>query len=105
MRFDPELTILCILLAILIVAGCVAVVRVRRWREEDELPPSLEDQLAGYQAMIGRGELDPQEFERIKAQLQGKSIDPPQAETGPQEQTSQNIREGMPRDHDIQPPT
>jgi hypothetical protein len=77
--FDLELTILCILLVTLIVAGCIVVVRVRRWQYEETTPVSLEEQIQSYQALVERGELDPREFERIKARLEQKAADRPQA--------------------------
>ena len=67
-RPDLELILYGILLILLIVAGCVAVVRVRRWRDE-VAPLPLEDQIHNYEALVERGELDPKEFERIKAHL------------------------------------
>jgi hypothetical protein len=76
-RFDLELTIYGILLLVLIIAGCVAVVRVRRWRDEEVASTSLEDQIKNYYALVERGELDPKEFERIKAQLESKETEPP----------------------------
>ena len=76
-RFDLELTIYGILLVILIIAGCVAVVRVRRWRDDAVAPQSLEDQIKNYTALVERGELDLKEFERIKAHLEGKETEPP----------------------------
>ena len=72
LRIDWELTFQCILLIALIVAGCVAVVRVRRWRDEEAAPLSLDDHLQSYQALVERGELDPREFEKIKTRLQQK---------------------------------
>ncbi|GEM_PF-5191342 len=85
LRIDWELTILCILLIMLIVAGCVAVVRVRRRLHEDAAPLSLDDYLHSYQALVERGELAPQEFERLKARLQQKlgekAAEPPPPES------------------------
>ena len=77
LRFDPELMIYAVLLILFIVAGCVAVVRVRRWRFEQAAPTSIEDQLANYQTLVNRGEMDPQEFERLRAHLQQKAAQPP----------------------------
>lgn len=77
--FDPGWIVLGVLLIVLIVAGSIAVVRVRRWRQEDMAPPTVEDLLQSYQAMVERGDMDPQEFARIKAHLEQKSAPPPPA--------------------------
>jgi hypothetical protein len=77
MRFDPELLILAILMVVLIVAGTVVVVRVRRWRTEELTPRSPEQQLRDYQAFVDRGELSPQEFEKIKAHMEQQRSQPP----------------------------
>lgn len=74
-RFDPELLVLGVLLIVLIVAGCIAVARVRRWRQEDATPVSLEDQIKSFGELVERGELGPQEFERIKARLEQKAAE------------------------------
>jgi hypothetical protein len=77
LRFDPELLVLGVLLIVLIVAGCIAVARVRRWRQEDAAPVTLEEQIKSYGELVERGELAPQEFERIKARLEQKAADVP----------------------------
>jgi hypothetical protein len=89
-RFDLELFLYGILLVLLIVAGCVAVVRVRRWRNDESASSPLEDQLSRYQDLVERGELDPKEFERIKAHLERKAQE--QAALGPQD--SEDARAG-----------
>ena len=76
-RFDPELLIFAILAIILIVLGCMVVVRVRSWRVDEIASQSLEDQLRSYQALVERGELDPQEFDKIKGRLQQEASEPP----------------------------
>lgn len=83
LRFDPELTILCLLLAALLVAGGVLVVRTRRWRGTDPAG-SIDDQVQNYQALVERGELAPEEFERIKARLEAKAKEPPPDESPPE---------------------
>ena len=108
-RFDLELTIYGILLVILIVAGCVAVVRVRRWRDEQGAPPSLEDQIKNYYALVERGELDPKEFERIKARLEEKETEPPTPPPTPPDTRiraapGQNASPPIPPDTRIQAP-
>lgn len=71
LRFDLELIVYGVLLILLIVAGCVVVVRVRRWwRDEQGAPVSVEDQIKNFYVLVERGELDPKEFERIKARLE-----------------------------------
>ena len=77
LRFDPLLMLYGVLLIILIVGGCIAVVRVRRWRFEEEAPAAIEDQIKNYQALVERGEMDPQEYERLKAYLEQKAAQPP----------------------------
>ena len=77
LRFDLEFMLVCALLIVLIVAGGIAVFKVRSWRHEDAAPISLEDQIAEYQALVERGDLDPREFERLKASLQQKAAEPP----------------------------
>lgn len=74
--FDAGWIAPTILLIVLLVAGCIAVARVRRWRQED---PALspEEQIASYEALVERGDMDRQEFERIKAQLEQKAAQPP----------------------------
>jgi len=54
--------------------GVWAIVKVKKWREEtaEEVGPTTHEQLEHYQQMVDEGELDPEEFARIKAQL-GKS--------------------------------
>jgi hypothetical protein len=81
LRFDLELTILCVVLFALVVAGCVMVVRVRSWRDEETTPVSLEEQIQSYQTLVDRGELDPREFERIKARLEQKAAETPPPES------------------------
>ena len=103
LRFDLELTILGILLIVLIVAGCVAVVRLRRWRYEESAPAALEDQLQSYQTMVERGELAAQEFERIKAHLEQKSAEP-QPESGIQAAPQPKASPPDPPDTRIQRP-
>ncbi|MCI0684552.1 MAG: hypothetical protein L0Y71_20765 [Gemmataceae bacterium] len=80
-RFDAELAIYGSLLVILIVAGCVAVIRVRRWRHEDDEAPPVEDLLGNYQALVERGELAPEEFERIKTRLANQAATPAAPDT------------------------
>ena len=53
-----------------------------RWRTgfAKEEPASLGEQVRHYQDLVDRGELDPEEFERIKAQLEqqaGRDVDDP----------------------------
>ena len=76
-RFDPELLVLGVLLIVAIVAGCIIVARVRRWRQEDAAPVPLEDQMKSYGELVERGELSPQEFERIKVRLEQKAAETP----------------------------
>src|SRR5687767_1086584 len=64
--------------------GLWAIFKVKQWREKDDalgvLP--IDQQLAHYQEMVDEGELDPQEFARIKAKLEGQiSSEPPPIET------------------------
>jgi hypothetical protein len=79
-RFDLELIILGVLLLGMVVGGIVLVTKARRWRMES-LPPSLEEQLQSFQALVESGEMDPQEFERLKAHLEQKAAPPPPSNT------------------------
>ena len=68
-RLDLELILLGTLLLGLIVGGSILVARARRWcTESDTLPRDQE--LQSYQDLVDRGELAPQEFERLKARLE-----------------------------------
>lgn len=72
---DLELILLLGGLGLLIAVGLVAVIEMRRriHEEEEATPPqSLEE----YQALRDQGLLDSQEFERIRAKLEG-SAEPP----------------------------
>jgi hypothetical protein len=80
-RFDLDLIILSVLLFGIIVGGVVLVAKARHWRTEDPQPPSLEEQLQSFQALVQRGEMDAKEFERLKAYLEQKAGTPPPSNT------------------------
>jgi hypothetical protein len=107
LRIDWELTGLCVLLAALIIAGCVAVVRVRRWRHVESTPLSVAEHLQSYQTLVERGELDPREFERIKARLEKRQEEKaaePEPETGIQARRDPGAAlSALPPDTRIQP--
>jgi hypothetical protein len=69
-QWDVELIALAAVLAGLIGAGALAVYRVKRWWNESEGPATVEDQIEHYEALVEEGELDPQEFDRIRARLE-----------------------------------
>lgn len=52
--------------------GIWAIVKVKKWREEDAevVGPTPLEHLDHYQKMVDEGMLDPQELDRIKAQLE-----------------------------------
>jgi hypothetical protein len=77
-RIDWELVILAVLLVGVIAGGIVLINRTRQWRVQGPPPVSLDDQLQSFQALVDRGELDPKEFERIKAHLQHKAAAAPE---------------------------
>jgi hypothetical protein len=76
-RIDWELVILTVVLAGVIAGGLVLIKRAKLWRLEEPPPLSLDDQLQSFQALVDKGELDPKEFERIKAYLEQQAADPP----------------------------
>jgi hypothetical protein len=68
MQFDLEGIVLAILLVGLVLLGALAVLWVKRWHAAHQapLPPTrIED----YRALMEKGLLDPQEFERIRDRL------------------------------------
>jgi hypothetical protein len=77
-RIDWELVILAVLLVGVIAGGMVLINRIRQWRIEELPPVSLDDQLRCFQTLVDQGELDPKEFERIKALLEQKPAAPPE---------------------------
>lgn len=68
--FDAELAVLAVALTVLLAVGVTVVIRVRRWRQARAEPPTLAEQLESFQALVEKGELAPNEFERVKARLQ-----------------------------------
>jgi uncharacterized membrane protein len=68
-----------LILAAVIVVGIVLVVWMDRWRRQPiQVKESPAEQLAHFQALLDRGELSQQEFDRIKARLnKGLLIEPP----------------------------
>jgi hypothetical protein len=70
---------LALALIVLIVAGVYFVLRAKRWRREELDPPTVQDELAGYQHLQEQGLLQPNELERIKARLNAN----PQESTPP----------------------
>ncbi|HZZ81431.1 MAG TPA: hypothetical protein VFE62_23215 [Gemmataceae bacterium] len=72
--------------------GYWAIAKVKKWREEtaEEVGPTSYEQLDHFQQMVDEGQLDPEEFARIKAQLDAKALppehgndDPPKSEQPP----------------------
>ncbi len=59
-----------LILTALILVGIVVLVWMDRWRKRPiEVGQSPAEQLAHFQALLDRGELSQQEFDRIKAKL------------------------------------
>jgi hypothetical protein len=58
-----------------VVLGLWAILKVKRWREEDVEIDSLSpaEQIDRYQEMVDDGLLDPQEFARIKARMETRA--------------------------------
>lgn len=77
---DLELVILTLFLVCVVVVGSIVVIRVKRWRtaSDDELVPRIEH----YRALLEQGMLAPEEFERIRTQLEARPQAPP-SETPP----------------------
>ena len=77
-----------LILAAVVVVGIVVVVWMDRWRRQPiQLNETPAEQLARFQALLDRGELSQQEFDRIKARInKGLLIEPqvpPQANGSP----------------------
>jgi hypothetical protein len=68
--------------------GVWVIMKVKKWREAEAeaVPPTLEEQLAHYQQLVDDGELDPEEFGRIKAQLGVKPDEPTDTPAPPADQ-------------------
>jgi hypothetical protein len=88
-RIDWELVLLAVVLAGVIAGGIVLINRTRQWRLEQPPPVSLDDQLQSFQTLVDRGELDPKEFEKIKARLEQQAAAPP--ETRPETRQDDRI--------------
>ena len=82
-KVDPELIGLIILLVGLTVLGIVIVLKVRRWREEEQGSLAPQAQIEDYRALVERGDLDPRDFERIKALLENQADGPPPSPSPP----------------------
>jgi hypothetical protein len=68
--WDPRLLWGTLVLVAVIVLGALAIVIVKRWREQETTEePSANDQLAYFRELHDRGDLSANEFARIKARL------------------------------------
>jgi hypothetical protein len=66
----PSLLGMCLLLAVILIAGGVAVIWVaRRYRRPREEKLTPEEHLEHFRKLKEQGELSPEEFERIRAAL------------------------------------
>ena len=65
--------------------GVWAIYKVKKWREEtaEEVGPTSHEQLDHFQQMVDEGQLDPEEFARIKTQLDAKPLPPEHGKTDP----------------------
>ncbi len=95
-----------LLLAGVIGLGVTVFVWVRNWQQQLGEESSIEAQIESYRNMLNEGLIDPQEFARIEAQLQGRSHDPATGiPAGPPSST--DVRPGPPpappRSTDVRP--
>jgi hypothetical protein len=69
-----------LLLGGLIVAGFAVASRMARWARDRPAPRLPGEELEHYRALKDEGEISPEEFERIRARLEGKPPDAPRHE-------------------------
>jgi hypothetical protein len=69
----------------IVALGIWAIFKVRKWRAEDAeiVGPTHKELLDHYQKMVDEGLLDPEEFVRIVAQLDGKPAPKPAHDQAP----------------------
>jgi len=81
-NIDWELVALAIALLGLNLGGWCVIVRIKRWQTDEQ--PTLPTRLEDYRALMEKGILDAQEFDRIRERLE-KSTPPPDstAPSGP----------------------
>jgi hypothetical protein len=86
-RSNPELIWSTLALAALLLGGTAAILWVKRWRARlGQERPSAEDEIARYRGLLARGELSPEEFERITGVIRGQPAPPaPPAQDPPAE--------------------
>ena len=75
-RIDWELIGVTAVFAGLVLVGALAIRWAKRYRQESE-PEPVQDLLETYQAMLDAGEIDEDEFERIRARLEGEPVPAP----------------------------
>jgi hypothetical protein len=81
-RLDYEWLLLAVALIGLILLGLYVVVRLRR-RLAEQKQPTLPMRIEDYRALLERGLLEPQEFERIRDKLEQKTASPPAPASAP----------------------
>jgi hypothetical protein len=86
MRVELQLLIWTVAFVALIGVGIYVATLARRWWQ-DPAAPETDDLLERYRTMRDAGELDPQEFERIRARLEGEDPTPPAAGPPPSSPT------------------
>ena len=74
-----EVIVTVLLLAGAIGLGVAVFVWTRNWRRQLNEEPTIETQIESYRTMLDEGVIDDDEYDRIVAQLEGRSVAP---ETG-----------------------
>jgi hypothetical protein len=100
---SPELRLLgwTLVLALLVGGGFLLILWARTWRHRlNEQEPVEEPTLADYRKLFDAGLLDPHEFERIRAHLEGPAT-PPELQHGIQDP---QLRTGIRRPPSADPP-
>jgi hypothetical protein len=82
-RLEWDLILACGALLCVVALGVWAIVKVKKWREEEaeEVGPTHQQLLEHYQQMVDDGLLDPDELARVKAQLE--QVAPPASDQPP----------------------
>jgi hypothetical protein len=61
-------------LIIVLLAGAAVIVLIRRWRGQDDAPSvSPTEQLAEYRSLYDQGVMSKEEYDRLRAMLEGKT--------------------------------
>jgi hypothetical protein len=85
-RSNPELIWPALALVGLLLLGTGVIVWVKRWRAEPgPLRESPEEEMSRYRGQLARGEISPEEFEKITAAIRGRAPPAPPAQDRPPE--------------------